>query len=46
MVLNNSIKKIPEFYKRSVVYKGEYKNGSLDGECDVVVTDKRLGGLD
>jgi len=33
-----------DIYKRSVVYKGEFKNGSLEGDCDVIVTDKMLIG--
>jgi hypothetical protein len=46
MDLKNSARKKNEIYKRSVVYKGEFKNGNLDGDCNVIVTDKRLGGLD
>ena len=33
-----------DIYKRSVVYKGEFKNGNLEGNCDVIVTDKMLDG--
>lgn len=33
-----------DIYKRSVVYKGEFKNGTLDGNCDIIVTDKMLNG--
>ncbi len=33
-----------DMYKRSVVYKGEFKNGTLEGDCDVIVTDKMLTG--
>jgi hypothetical protein len=31
MDLKNSARKKNEIYKRSVVYKGEFKNGNLDG---------------
>ena len=33
-----------DMYKRSVVYRGEFKNGTLEGDCDVIVTDKMLTG--
>ncbi len=33
-----------DIYKRSVVYRGEFKNGNLEGNCDVIVTDKMLDG--
>lgn len=33
-----------DIFKRSVVYKGEIKNGGLDGNCEVIVTDKLLDG--
>ena len=33
-----------DIYKRSVVYRGEFKNANLEGNCDVVVTDKKLDG--
>jgi hypothetical protein len=47
MVMNSQRpRKKNEVYKRSVVYQGKCKNGNLDGECKVVVTDKRLGGVE
>lgn len=33
-----------DIYKRSVVYRGEFKNGNLEGNCNVIVTDKMLDG--